>query len=95
MARSFDEAYSYCNTLELSGESDWRVPSLTELQTLVDESTKEPAIDLTAFPGAPNDYVWTSSLFAADLSSAWTVRFNDGYTWYYPVATPYSVRCVR
>ncbi len=91
---TFADALTYCDGLTLGGQSDWRVPTLTELQTLVDESLQDPASDPT-FPDTPNDYVWTSSVYVPDNSQAWVVRFSDGYTWYYVLSDVHSVRCVR
>jgi hypothetical protein len=42
-------APSYCATLDLGGHS-WRLPSIKELATLVDEDRVSPAIDVSAFP---------------------------------------------
>src|SRR5258708_2399350 len=44
----------YCPTLMLEG-GGWRLPSLTELLTIVDESRSDPAIDPTAFPATPSE----------------------------------------
>jgi hypothetical protein len=47
--------------------SGWRVPSLTELQSIVDETKELPAIDSDAFPDVPMDttsYFWTAQLQA-------------------------------
>jgi len=42
-------APSYCAGLDLDGHS-WRLPSIKELATLVDEDRVSPAIDVSAFP---------------------------------------------
>jgi len=91
------DAPTYCSTLNWNGHT-WRLPSLRELQTLVDESTTQaPAIDLTAFPGTPSTYFWTSTAFSASASYAWIVDFTSGFTFGYgiDVTGEYPVRCVR
>ena len=35
---TFDAAQAQCEGLSFAGHDDWRVPSMTELQTLVDEA---------------------------------------------------------
>jgi hypothetical protein len=89
------DAATYCSTLALNNHT-WRVPSLRELQTLVDDG-KTPAIDLTAFPGTPSTYFWTSNAFTGNPGNAWIVDFTYGFTYGYGIdvtgATP--VRCVR
>jgi hypothetical protein len=101
---TFDTAKAQCEALSFAGHDDWRVPSLTELQTLVDE-TVVPAdngdaattgrIDLTKFPDTPGEPYWTSSAYAGDPKMAWFVDFRPGYTFGYDQATQYLVRCVR
>jgi Protein of unknown function (DUF1566) len=90
-------AATYCSTLNLNSHA-WRVPSLRELQTLVDEGkTQAPAIDLTAFPGTPSMYFWTSNAFTGNTGNAWVVDFTSGFTFGFGIdATGEGpVRCVR
>jgi Protein of unknown function (DUF1566) len=86
-----------------AGAIPWRLPSVNELETLVDESphselqggTLTPiAIDANAFPKTPVDTpYWTSSLLAGG-SFARVVYFGDGSTSTAPVSEQQSVRCV-
>jgi hypothetical protein len=89
------DAPAYCGTLNLNSQT-WRLPSLRELQTLVDES-KTPAIDLTAFPNTPSTYFWTSNEFTGNPGNAWIVDFTYGITFGYGIDVTwlYPVRCVR
>lgn len=76
--------------------SGWRLPTKWELETLVDVSTSNPAIDSTAFPGTPSEPFWTSTLYASSGSgSAWLIYFYDGHSNYYGMPLSYRVRCVR
>ena len=88
------DAMTYCSDLVLAGVG-WRLPSIKELQTIVDESKYNPAIDPIAFPDTPINYFWSSSLYAGDSGSAWYVAFNVGYVYYDSVDTTLRVRCVR
>ena len=87
---------SYCtgNAGALPG-SGWRLPSKTELQTIVDDSQHNPAIDPNAFPGTPSNVFWTSSAYAPSPGYAWFVYFDGGATSNNVVATSSWVRCVR
>jgi len=69
-------AQSYCAALG----TGWRVPSLTELQTVVDYTHVTPAIDDVAFPNTPPKMFWTSSITNDGLGNAWFVQFFDGST---------------
>lgn len=91
---SFEGARTYCDALTLEGHTHWRVPTLPELLTLVDEAAAAPAIDRTAFPGAPTDAVWTSSTFANGAELAWYVRFDRGSGLYGRLSESFHVRCV-
>jgi len=96
----FASAAPYCAGLGLNGHT-WRVPSIKELSTLVDETppiTKvSPAIDTTTFPSTPaNAPYWSSTLFnkmAATAHDPWVINFEDGFTEY--TQTAGLVRCVR
>jgi hypothetical protein len=90
------DAGTYCtsNTAGLPG-SGWRLPSLTELQTIVDDSRSLPAIDPTAFPSTPSVSFWTSSAYASQAGSAYGVSFAYGLTDVAAATLTRSVRCVR
>jgi hypothetical protein len=77
------------------GGTGWRLPTLKELQTIVDYSQSNPSIDSTAFPSTPAAWFWSSSPLAGSSSNAWLVRFFDGYTGDSDVSTTNFVRCVR
>jgi hypothetical protein len=87
------DAGPYCTGLTLDG-GGWRLPSINELQTLVDE-TKNPSINLTVFPGTPSEYFWSSSPVIDDASRAWTAFFTNGSTYSFAASTARNVRCVR
>ncbi len=91
---TWSNAQSYCTGLNLNG-TGWRVPSMNELQTIVDETKTNPPIDPTAFPSTPVASFWTSSPLAGSGSFAWLVNFNNGDTVYSGVANAFRIRCVR
>ena len=91
------DAKTYCAGVGSGlGGTGWRLPTLKELQSLVDYSqTTPPMIDSTAFPGTPSDWFWSASPLAGSSSDAWDVYFFNGYTNYGDVSLPSYVRCVR
>lgn len=73
-ALGWSAALAYCETLDYAGRSDWRLPNIKELQSLVDysrspDTTGSPAIDplfqsttITNEAGEPDwPYMWSST----------------------------------
>jgi len=89
------EAKAYCAGLTLGGFSDWRLPAVMELRTIVDFTRILPSIDLTGFPNAPTGVFWTSSPYAYSSGNAWLVDFNYGLSDNIGVGNGDAVRCVR
>jgi hypothetical protein len=99
-AMPWRNALAYCEGLSWAGQTDWRLPSVVELTSIVDDHSFFPAIDTTAFPGAPSQDFWSSSSVATDASYAWYIHFMNGYVYHYydKSSDSYSyhdVRCVR
>lgn len=100
------EAEGYCATLDLNGHA-WRLPSIRELATLVDEAQVAPSINRTMFPDTQygsrsNDWYWGSHAAVGNAAAAWALNFDDGFTgfnagesgkWNYFTAA--WVKCVR
>jgi Protein of unknown function (DUF1566) len=90
------EAKTYCAGVGASlGGTGWRVPTINELQSIVDFSQTAPAIEPNAFPSTPSRVFWSSSPVAGKPSYAWGVDFNDGYPFGPDVSYTFFVRCVR
>jgi hypothetical protein len=68
------------NAAVLCGATDWRMPSLRELQSLVDFSVPLPSIDANYFPNTQSSYFWAANNYAANPANAWNVSFGGGYS---------------
>jgi hypothetical protein len=88
---AWDEAAAHC----AARGAGWRLPSLTELQTIIDDTRTYPAIDGSVFPGTPRVVFWTSSPHAGSPEAAWYVDFFYGATDADVGSRLYQVRCVR
>ena len=93
---SWQEAVDYCDSLSYDGFDDWRLPEVNELGTLVNYGSHDPAVDSEAFPETSPSPFWTSTVFAGDANSSWSIDFSDGNLRQgYSKSEFYSVRCVR
>jgi Protein of unknown function (DUF1566) len=77
-----------------AGYSDWRLPSLHELQSLV-RTDERPAICNEAFPNAPSVLFWSSTLVKEGGREACNVYFGSGSHGTNDRDNAYSVRLVR
>jgi hypothetical protein len=88
------QAEMYCAALDLEG-TGWRLPTIKELLTLVDETRSMPSIDPRAFPKTALDFYWTSSHVAGSATDVWAVSFRFGFDSSFDIRTQQHVRCVR
>jgi Protein of unknown function (DUF1566) len=65
-----------------SGFSDWRLPNVKELTSIVEGSCYSPSINVSLFPNTPSRSFWSSSGYARDSWFAWSVYFDEGYAYY-------------
>jgi hypothetical protein len=75
---TWSQALSLAEASTFAGYSDWRIPNMPELTSLVEECRISPAINSIVFPSTPSLPFWSGSPLADDWSSAWSVDFDDG-----------------
>ena len=98
--RSWTEALAYCEAFELAGKSDWRLPDIRELFSIVEDTVEDEnyaLIDTDYFSitrSSPPSY-WSSTSDAYNTSNAWYVGIGDGAAYYSDRGDGRGVRCVR
>ena len=86
---NFEDAEKYCT------DKSGRLPTLRELQSIVDYERHEPAIDTAFFPDTKSSWYWTSTETNWNKSSAWCVVFFSGGVGYGNKGNANYVRPVR
>jgi hypothetical protein len=66
-----------------AGHSDWRLPSVKELSTLIEPCRENPAINDSVFPETPSSDFWSGSPYAYTSGYAWRVSFGYDYGYDY------------
>ncbi len=93
-SKDWDDAVLYCDKLVLSDLDHWRLPTFSELLSIVDYTRVHPAIN-PVFSFVKEGTYWTSTDFAPTKSRAWTIDFRTGKTYYSYTTTNHAVRCVK
>jgi hypothetical protein len=98
----------YCNTANytaavnaagLCGRSDWRMPTVKELEGIVNFGRHGPVIDSSYFPNTVGAYFWSGTPGARstpwDSGGTWGLSFNSGHASYGNRSWDWRVRLVR
>jgi hypothetical protein len=98
--RDWELALGYCEGLNLGGYTDWRLPNVKELPTIIDYESVHPSVDLNFFPNTNYDNFasyWTSTSSANDAGNAWALELfrGGGFVTNYGKYADHYVRCVR
>ncbi len=76
--KNWATALTYCNGLDYATHTDWRLPNVSELYSLIDFGQSGPALpSVNPFTGIQASY-WSSSTRAAVTTVAWQVMVWEG-----------------
>lgn len=95
--RTWVEALSYCESLSLDASTDWRLPSIKELATLVDESATASPVVAASFGAGTLQKYWSSSPTAPFLTdpAAFVLDTDFGIPMSLNMTETSGARCVR
>ena len=91
-------ALAYCEGLTMAGKSDWRLPSIKELATIVnDAATASPAVDQATFGASGAQRYWSSSPAFTATAPGWAfvLQVDLGVSPQWEMTNVASARCVR
>ena len=77
ITRLWENALIYCNELKLGDHTDWRLPNIKELLSIVDYSVHNPSIDAKFFPGTRVTFFPGTSVISG--MRYWTSIANQKY----------------
>lgn len=84
-----------------ANHTDWRLPNIKELLSIIENQCALPAINLTLFPNTmpsltnTNNNFWAGTPHSSDAASAWTVEFNSGRSDFLSKSRFFALRLVR
>lgn len=94
-ALTWQEALAWCENLTIEEKSDWRLPNIRELQSIVDWTRNNPALNPN-FQYCDRWCRWHwSSTNIENGYSAYTVNFDTGSPSAQIKTRPHNFRCVR
>jgi hypothetical protein len=92
----WSNAIDFCRGLVYAGHSDWRLPSRTELMSLVDNTRNSPALPAGhPFSDIQNSHYWSSTSHSGGTGFAWYVNMSYGHVSDYYTALSFYVWPVR
>ncbi|SHO81215.1 hypothetical protein MNB_SV-15-748 [hydrothermal vent metagenome] len=89
---SWQNAINYCEELNINNKSDWRLPNINELTSIMNENLSNPAIGSEFNMKSSNEF-WSSSTYSQ--TDGWYIDFLDGHQYMTTKMSELYVRCVR
>jgi uncharacterized protein DUF1566 len=94
---SWTDARAACADKDVGGRKGWRLPSISELASLVDPGMKTGSTLPLGHPftNTQADVYWSATTMAGNPNSAWLVFFDSGKVSYGFKTITFHVWCVR
>lgn len=92
---SSSESMNHTKAQEYCKNIGSRLPTVDELQNIIDRKLYNPACDKTIFKDVRSEWYWTSDKYMGPYNAFWCVSFFSGYVSYDIEGINYCVRPVR
>jgi len=81
--KTWSDALTACNNLDFASYTDWRLPNVRELKSLIDYGRYIPALPSEHyFTNVQSEIYWSSTTYASFTSGAWIVYMGIGLVRY-------------
>lgn len=91
----WQDAQQAASDSKLAGFDNWRLPTIAELEGIVETQCHDPAVNLQVFPNTPSGGYWSSSQLPRLKTNAKVLFFFYGEPSNFYKDNPYHVRLVR
>ncbi len=90
----FDEAKSYCENLTLNSITNWELPSIEDLNNIVDRNSTTTDLTDSNFNNHTDNIYWSNTPYVNLPSSYWVLSFHNGMSGMSSSSSEYYVRCI-
>jgi len=94
-AMDFANAIAFADWLDFAGFTDWRLPNIIELTSLIKFDTCAPAIDTNFFSNIALNYYGSSTTRSSPTTDSWVIDFAFGLVSPRTKGGSNKVLCVR
>lgn len=93
--RQWDFNIDYARNLDFAGFSDWLLPNINELLSIIHYAKVAPIVDETFFPNTVSDNYVSSTTHFGFTDNVWIVGFGTGVLVADAKSNSHYIRCVR
>lgn len=94
LSLTYAKAQNYCSKLVIDKHTNFRIPTMDELQSIIDYKNYDPAI-VKGFEYVSNEAYWTTTPFADDDKVVWLIHFKKGERYVKDKHYDRYIRCVQ
>lgn len=91
---TWENGLAFCEQLSLHSKTDWRLPNIRELKSLVEYDKYYPAVE-PSIPCRISIYWSSTSVMGNPSTKAWSVFFGNGDDIWKKKTEKFAIRCVR
>ncbi|MFK5975196.1 MAG: DUF1566 domain-containing protein, partial [Sulfurovum sp.] len=93
--KTLSVAQTYCADLTIASYSNWQLPSVEELFSILDKGSDFGPHINSLFTNTNDDGYWSSSSFVGDSTKSWYIGFDNLFVGFTDIANDKFVRCVH